>query len=137
MYCIKINFFIFFFIKALKTLGTVILVFMICWSPYTLHYTFCADISFICPKLLYESIWVQHIIFWVGYFNSMINPFLYNFTNQDFRKAFRDLLHIKKNRKKMSNESSAGSLTNGVGGNTSGTSGTIRSKRTWNETRFL
>lgn len=30
----------------------------------------------------------------------MINPFLYNFTNQDFRKAFRDLLHIKKSKTK-------------------------------------
>jgi hypothetical protein len=33
----------------------------------------------------------------------MINPFLYNFTNHDFRKAFRDLLKLNsKNNKKNS-----------------------------------
>jgi hypothetical protein len=39
-------------------------------------------------------LYIEDILFWIGYSNSMINPFLYNFTNHDFRKAFKDLLKL-------------------------------------------
>lgn len=49
----------------------------------------------LCPKSFKENVALEDLAFWIGYSNSMINPFLYTFTNQDFRKAFRDLLRIK------------------------------------------
>jgi len=39
----------------------------------------------------------------------MINPFLYNFTNQDFQKAFRSLLNLKKNKNRNKKSDSSGS----------------------------
>ena len=37
----------------------------------------------------------MYCFFVFRYFNSMINPFLYNFTNQDFRRAFKKLLNME------------------------------------------
>ena len=52
--------------KALKTLGTVIGVFLLCWAPYIYTYTFCATTSWICPRIIVESTLVQDIVFWIG-----------------------------------------------------------------------
>lgn len=32
------------------------------------------------------------ILFWIGYFNSMLNPLIYAYFNRDFREAFRNTL---------------------------------------------
>ena len=32
------------------------------------------------------------ILFWIGYFNSTLNPFIYVMTNRDFKDAFTDIL---------------------------------------------
>jgi octopamine receptor beta len=77
--------------KALKTLGTVIAVFLICWFPFFLNYTICSIDIYDCEKNLFGHKGTQikeDILFTIGYLNSMINPFLYNFTNKEFRKAF-------------------------------------------------
>lgn len=42
----------------------------------------------------------------------MINPFLYNFTNQDFRKAFQDLLHLKKVKKRRQRDDAESAISN-------------------------
>ncbi|CAF1025486.1 unnamed protein product [Brachionus calyciflorus] len=61
--------------RLIRTLGFVISVFVLCWFFFFLRYT-----------LLLED-----VLFWIGYFNSMVNPFLYNYTNQEFRRAFKSL----------------------------------------------
>lgn len=88
------------FFKALKTLGTVIGIFVLCWIFFFFRLTFCWKENFICTKEFVENQALEDILFWFGYFSSMINPFLYNFTHQDFRRAFRSLLRIKKKSKK-------------------------------------
>ena len=35
---------------------------------------------------------VVDILFWIGYFNSTLNPFIYVMTNRDFKDAFTDIL---------------------------------------------
>ena len=59
-----------------------------------MKYTICEDSFNICPDFIAKNVYLEDALFWVGYFNSMINPFLYNFTNQDFRRAFKCLLKI-------------------------------------------
>lgn len=87
--------------KALITLGTVIVVFVLCWFFFFLNYVICNGVTLDCPKLFGDKInsIKDDILFWIGYFNSAINPFLYNFTNRDFQKAFRQLLHLKPKRR--------------------------------------
>ncbi len=68
--------------------------FLISWIFFFLKYTFCDPEFHICPRIIAENVYIEDILFWIGYSNSMINPFLYNFTNHDFRKAFKDLLKL-------------------------------------------
>ena len=83
----------FFINQALKTLGTVITVFIACWLFFFYRYTFCG-FDFLCPKDFKDMKRLEDIAFLMGYFNSAINPVLYSFTNKDFRKAFKKLLNI-------------------------------------------
>lgn len=74
--------------KAAKTLGIIMGAFLLCWLPFFTWYvttTMCGDA---CPT---PQI-VVSILFWVGYFNSALNPLIYAFFNRDFRHAFKRLL---------------------------------------------
>lgn len=33
------------------------------------------------------------LLFWIGYFNSTLNPIIYAYFNRDFREAFKNTLH--------------------------------------------
>jgi len=39
-----------------------------------------------CPDIVVE------VLFWIGYFNSTLNPLIYAYFNKDFREAFRNTL---------------------------------------------
>ena len=69
--------------KAAKTLAVVVGGFVVCWMPFFIIY----PIEPFC-----ESCRIDHTAFlfctWLGYFNSMINPFIYAFYNRDFRHTF-------------------------------------------------
>ena len=69
--------------KAAKTLAVVVGGFVVCWMPFFIIY----PIEPFC-----ESCRIDHTAFvfctWLGYFNSMINPFIYAFYNSDFRHTF-------------------------------------------------
>ncbi|KFD67250.1 hypothetical protein M514_05090 [Trichuris suis] len=39
------------------------------------------------------------IFLWLGYFNSVLNPVIYSFCNQDFRRCFREILRCRCRRK--------------------------------------
>ncbi|RNA22188.1 octopamine receptor beta-3R-like isoform X2 [Brachionus plicatilis] len=78
--------------SMIRTLGFVMAVFILCWLFFFMRYTFCGPTFNICSDFLANSVIVEDLLFWIGYFNSMVNPFLYNYTNKDFQRAFKKLL---------------------------------------------
>ena len=78
--------------KAVKTLGTLMGLFIVSWLPFFLMYLimpFCAE--------CYLHRQVESLITWLGYVNSLINPCIYAWLNKDFRLAFRRILCWRKN----------------------------------------
>ncbi|KAG7200715.1 hypothetical protein KM043_001266 [Ampulex compressa] len=74
--------------KAARTLGIIMGAFLLCWLPFFLWYlttSLCGE-SCYCPNT------VVSVLFWIGYFNSALNPLIYAYFNRDFREAFRDTL---------------------------------------------
>lgn len=78
--------------RLIKTLGIVMAVFCGCWIFFFLRYT----LYDFCPEWIKKSLVLEDILFWIGYFNSALNPFLYNYTNRDFRRAFKSLLRLRR-----------------------------------------
>ena len=74
--------------KAAKTLGIIMGAFLFCWLPFFLWYFITSMCGEACPN---PEILVK-ILFWVGYFNSALNPIIYAFFNREFRYAFKKLL---------------------------------------------
>ncbi|XP_049285099.1 uncharacterized protein LOC125764675 [Anopheles funestus] len=75
--------------KAARTLGIIMGVFLLCWLPFFLWYvitSLCGEEACPCPDV------VITILFWIGYFNSTLNPLIYAYFNRDFREAFRNTL---------------------------------------------
>ena len=72
--------------KAAKTLGIIMGGFLCCWLPFFIWYVASTMGGFSTPDVVVST------LFWVGYFNSALNPIIYAFFNRDFRNAFRRLL---------------------------------------------
>ncbi|CAD5125920.1 unnamed protein product [Dimorphilus gyrociliatus] len=68
--------------RAAIMLGIIILVFLLCWLPWTIVWPIMTFHENWIPNWLYE--WAS----WAAYINSGINPFVYVFSNRDFRMAF-------------------------------------------------
>lgn len=80
--------------KAIKTLGTLMGLFCICWLPFFVMYLvtpFCGEGCPIDPE-------VEAAVTWLGYCNSFINPCVYALMNKDFRNAFKKILICDCNR---------------------------------------
>lgn len=73
--------------KAAKTLGIIMGAFLFCWLPFFAWYV----LSTMCDSLVTPPTIVS-TLFWIGYFNSVLNPVIYAFYNRDFRRAFKTLL---------------------------------------------
>ena len=64
------------------TLSYVLGSYLICWLPF--YVVFC--MSAWTPDLV--PTWVFTLFYWTAYFNSTLNPFLYAYSNREFRKSF-------------------------------------------------
>uniref|UniRef100_A0A182QCR8 G-protein coupled receptors family 1 profile domain-containing protein n=1 Tax=Anopheles farauti TaxID=69004 RepID=A0A182QCR8_9DIPT len=73
--------------KAARTLGIIMGTFILCWLPFFLWYI----ITSLCDECPNPDIIVV-LVFWIGYFNSTLNPLIYAYFNRDFREAFRNTL---------------------------------------------
>ncbi len=70
--------------KAVKVLGIVFAVFFIAWMPFA--------ITNILSTFVEIDVKLVDIFTWLGYVSSCINPLIYNAFNENFRKAFKDIL---------------------------------------------
>nr|XP_046229241.1 trace amine-associated receptor 1-like [Scatophagus argus] len=75
--------------KATKTLAIVMGIFLICWTPFFLCITFNPLSNGAIPLPLIE------MFKWLGWSNSMLNPFVYAFFYSWFRLALRMILSGK------------------------------------------
>uniref|UniRef100_A0A8C6UW24 5-hydroxytryptamine receptor 7 n=1 Tax=Neogobius melanostomus TaxID=47308 RepID=A0A8C6UW24_9GOBI len=76
--------------KAAATLGIVVGAFAFCWLPFFIVSTarpFVCGVECSCVPL-----WLERTLLWLGYANSLINPFIYAFFNRDLRTTYSNLL---------------------------------------------
>ncbi|XP_008069793.1 histamine H4 receptor isoform X1 [Carlito syrichta] len=78
--------------KLAKSLAILLGVFAICWAPYSL---FTIVLSIYPPGERPKSVWYE-IAFWLQWFNSFVNPFLYPLCHKHFQKAFLKIFCTKK-----------------------------------------
>ncbi|RUS71743.1 hypothetical protein EGW08_020496, partial [Elysia chlorotica] len=78
--------------KAAWFLSLLLVVSILCWTPWTL--------SSLCHQFIVTPAWTQHTALWVLLANSTINPFLYGLINKDFRKVLAFWLRLRGSKKK-------------------------------------
>ncbi|XP_062399035.1 5-hydroxytryptamine receptor 7 [Sardina pilchardus] len=82
--------------KAATTLGVIVGVFGVCWLPFftltTVRPFVCGDDGGGCGCV---PVWLERTLLWLGYANSLMNPFIYAFFNRDLRSTYRDLLRCR------------------------------------------
>lgn len=79
--------------KAATTLGIVVGAFSICWLPF---FVLSTARPFICGvRCSCVPLWMERTLLWLGYANSLINPFIYAFFNRDLRTTYRNLLRCR------------------------------------------
>uniref|UniRef100_A0A3B3V1P1 5-hydroxytryptamine receptor 4 n=1 Tax=Poecilia latipinna TaxID=48699 RepID=A0A3B3V1P1_9TELE len=72
--------------RAAKTLAIIMGCFSLCWAPFFITNVVDPFINYSVPWQMWTA-WL-----WLGYINSGLNPFLYAYLNQAFRRAFLAIL---------------------------------------------
>ncbi|KAK9747016.1 7 transmembrane receptor (rhodopsin family) [Popillia japonica] len=75
--------------KAARTLGIIMGTFILCWLPFFSWYI----ITSLCTTC-YNPDSLITTVFWIGYFNSTLNPVIYAYFNREFREAFKNTLEF-------------------------------------------
>ncbi|KAM4545001.1 alpha-1A adrenergic receptor-like [Odontesthes bonariensis] len=82
--------------KAAKTLGVVVGMFILCWLPFFLVLPIGSfNSSLRPPETLFK------VIFWLGYFNSCLNPIIYPCYSREFKQAFIRILRCRWKKKRQ------------------------------------
>ncbi|XP_069488134.1 alpha-2C adrenergic receptor [Ambystoma mexicanum] len=73
-------------------LAVVMGVFVVCWFPFFFSYSLYSVCREACeiPETLFK------FFFWIGYCNSSLNPVIYTIFNQDFRRAFKKIVCLRR-----------------------------------------
>ncbi|XP_056288258.1 5-hydroxytryptamine (serotonin) receptor 1A b [Pseudoliparis swirei] len=74
--------------KTVKTLGIIMGTFILCWLPFFIV----ALVMPFCPGSCYMPRWLEDVINWLGYSNSLLNPIIYAYFNKDFQSAFKKII---------------------------------------------
>ena len=75
--------------KALLSLGLLVIVCAICWTPFTVSTVIYSFDKHAMPA------WLINVFYWILAANSAVNPFLYGIWNSDFRKVLISWLHCQ------------------------------------------
>ncbi|XP_024595954.1 histamine H1 receptor [Neophocaena asiaeorientalis asiaeorientalis] len=75
--------------KAAKQLGFIMVAFIVCWIPYFIFFMVIAFCESCCNQH------VHMFTIWLGYINSTLNPLIYPLCNENFKKTFKKILHIR------------------------------------------
>ncbi|XP_035290507.1 alpha-1A adrenergic receptor [Anguilla anguilla] len=76
--------------KAAKTLGVVVGMFILCWLPFFLALPIGSFNANLRPPDKFFK-----VIFWLGYFNSCLNPIIYPCYSREFKQAFIRILRCQ------------------------------------------
>ncbi|KAI5622351.1 alpha-1A adrenergic receptor, partial [Silurus asotus] len=76
--------------KAAKTLGVVVGMFILCWLPFFLVLPIGSFNTNLRPPETFFK-----VIFWLGYFNSCLNPIIYPCTSREFKQGFIRILRCQ------------------------------------------
>ena len=74
--------------------------FLVCWFPFFLCNTWSGIMMELNLPHLEPSMTLFLLTTWLGYINSILNPFIYTIYNREFRKAFRKLFKTVREEKK-------------------------------------
>lgn len=74
--------------KATKTLGIIMGCFTLCWLPFFIM----ALVRAFCGDACVVPVWLDSILWWLGYANSFLNPVIYARFNREFRTPFKEIL---------------------------------------------
>uniref|UniRef100_A0A8C4RDP3 G-protein coupled receptors family 1 profile domain-containing protein n=1 Tax=Erpetoichthys calabaricus TaxID=27687 RepID=A0A8C4RDP3_ERPCA len=75
--------------KATKTLGIVMSVFILCWSPYCLYSVFSRYFN------VFATPGIEDALGWLAFFNSSFNPLIYALFYPWFQKSFKIIVTCK------------------------------------------
>ena len=72
--------------KAAVTIGIIMGVFLLCWTPFFIVNVVAGFCKECVPPTTFQ------VLTWLGYSNSAFNPIIYTIFNKEFRKAFKRVL---------------------------------------------